>query len=907
MNDLRLNTIPVLAPFWQHTLNSNEPADRFNHLSYVSEIIIKALATHCYAKLLALDEDPGEVLEHVRDHFALPSIGDWSQLFRLSRKALAGRSDAWATALNASLDAKLALPPWIAVMNFTRKLQGLPPEGKTSLKVGEFLSLLVELRNRTRGHGFPRAQHYAEVNEPLSLSFPPLVNALDKHLNQAYYYVNDVVLDPDTDKDPDSVLVLGLRFQGLLSEPFQERCSRTEAPHRGRLYAKGITSPVYHCLDPLIKWDKIGSRFLVYNSHPNKDRIEYLACDSGNQTHLQGALFQEFFGVSERPQRHNSRTTIPIRTSIKGVIHNLPKPDYGRFIARPELEEDVLTKLAHPRLFITTLDGIGGSGKTALALDVATRISERTAGDNVNLHFDYIVWVSAKNSTLAIDGIHKNTPPFTSVADLAGEILRVSSMQPANRLEGDALLTEALAVLSIARFLLVIDNLETVSDVQRLWEYLLDPRFPAPTKVLVTSRHRQARAELVVNVRGLSLAQSRALVKSESERFGISDRVPLEDSHITILMNRTGALPLALKQIVGHILKGLTFEQAVARLPNDPGGILEFCFPASFDLLDKRSKKVLLSLGKARKGLPREDLELLSQIHSIDFENAIAELSSLSLVDVTGDSSSDTLYTLLPLTAAFCERKIAEYPDMEEEILAQLRNMAQLEEAAPLIGTSIAGCATSERMSYLAMGYAERSQFDRADYWFAQAVQADPRDGLAWHLKAKFEGRDKQDIVQARLSFGKAAELRPKDSLVLLDWARVEKANKHFEKALDLFTRAIRLDPTDPYGLHGRASLMLDQGIQSKEEGKRTQRMELRRVGNDKIAASVTEFSSAYFRTPKSTQERHHNAVNAYLHSKALSRLGQMPEALKVCDLGLVAEPTNGKLLSWRQLLVGWQ
>jgi septal ring factor EnvC (AmiA/AmiB activator) len=63
-------------------------------------------------------------------------------------------------------------------------------------------------------------------------------------------------------------------------------------------------------------------------------------------------------------------------TYIPKVYHNLPQPDYGRFVGREaELTkvERILQPYPHSQHSVVTIDGIGGIGKSALALEIAHR------------------------------------------------------------------------------------------------------------------------------------------------------------------------------------------------------------------------------------------------------------------------------------------------------------------------------------------------------------------------------------------------------------------------------------------------------------------------------------------------------------------------------------------------------
>ena len=62
-------------------------------------------------------------------------------------------------------------------------------------------------------------------------------------------------------------------------------------------------------------------------------------------------------------------------SSLPLVFHNLPQPDYGKFIGREqELAKvtRVLRPYPHSQHSVVTIDGIGGIGKSALALKEET-------------------------------------------------------------------------------------------------------------------------------------------------------------------------------------------------------------------------------------------------------------------------------------------------------------------------------------------------------------------------------------------------------------------------------------------------------------------------------------------------------------------------------------------------------
>lgn len=93
------------------------------------------------------------------------------------------------------------------------------------------------------------------------------------------------------------------------------------------------------------------------------------------------------------------------RESKPRIYHNLPQPDYVRFVGR-ETELTKLHTLLSPdnRTWVIVIDGIGGIGKSSLALEVAHDYLNRFVELPERQCFKAIIWTSAKALTLTADG-----------------------------------------------------------------------------------------------------------------------------------------------------------------------------------------------------------------------------------------------------------------------------------------------------------------------------------------------------------------------------------------------------------------------------------------------------------------------------------------------------------------------
>ena len=89
-----------------------------------------------------------------------------------------------------------------------------------------------------------------------------------------------------------------------------------------------------------------------------------------------------------------------------GPYHHLPRPDYERFVGRKaELRQIRNLLLPTTRHFVITIDGYGGIGKSALALEVAENYRRYFDKLPKAERFEAIIWTTAKQTVLTAQGI----------------------------------------------------------------------------------------------------------------------------------------------------------------------------------------------------------------------------------------------------------------------------------------------------------------------------------------------------------------------------------------------------------------------------------------------------------------------------------------------------------------------
>ena len=300
-----------------------------------------------------------------------------------------------------------------------------------------------------------------------------------------------------------------------------------------------------------------------------------------------------------------------------------------------------------------SIEGLGGIGKTALAHAVAGQLAE-------DGELDGIAWISARQTWLNDRGLIEAAPdPATSLADIVNRLTAQLGLAELAGLSTGDKLDRLAPYLKGTRHLIVIDNLESLSDVDVLLPALMP--LARPTRFLLTSRQTMSRYPAVVcrPVPSLSLEDSRALVESELERVG--RKVTFKPEEMAALYEVVGGAPLALKLVTAQLsrwpLAALLddLRRAGRRAPEQ---LYTFIYRRSWQALDESARQLLLSLLTiAPDGEDVAWLRLMSFLPPDAFDAALAQLLGYSLLQLAG-SPGVPRYRLHRLTATFLQTQI---------------------------------------------------------------------------------------------------------------------------------------------------------------------------------------------------------------------------------------------------------
>jgi len=399
----------------------------------------------------------------------------------------------------------------------------------------------------------------------------------------------------------------------------------------------------------LEEWSALYHRFLAPVAPGVEALARAAALDARNfRRRVDGGVRR----LVERLQRLEMAEHDRLRHLRRG--RHLPPPEYAHLFGVAEAQRDVAGRLrqADGPAFVS-LEGLGGMGKTALARAVAFALAEDS-------DFDGIAWISARQTWLNDRGAIETTPDAaTSLADIVARLatqlgfVELAGLSAADKLERLA------GFLKSTRQLIVIDNLESVSDVELLLPALMP--LARPTRFLLTSRQTLSHFPTVVRfpVRPLSLEDSQALVESELRRRGRSGALPAAE--MAALYDVVGGTPLALKLIAAQMaywpLPTLLDNLRRAR-DHAPERLYTFIYRRAWLALGDPARQLLLSLlPLAADGEDVGWLRAMSFLPPDAFDEALGQLRDYSLLETAGPDDAPR-YRLHRLTTTFLQTEV---------------------------------------------------------------------------------------------------------------------------------------------------------------------------------------------------------------------------------------------------------
>lgn len=339
----------------------------------------------------------------------------------------------------------------------------------------------------------------------------------------------------------------------------------------------------------------------------------------------------------------------------------LLEPHHSKFVGRTQLIE-VLQEALSSRSYIISLDGVGGVGKSAIAIEMVRRLYNTKV-------YQFIVSLSAKNRVW-----HHHTETrqagFSGFTEFLMEIAKVLQI-PTVGTTAELLRHQIVDLMKDTDGLLLIDNIEEVQD-PAIFNFLKD-EVPAPVKVLVTSRISRNLGARTITIPEMTADEAHTLLTDELENVGYTKYV-FETEDVKEIINATGCLPLALKWAAALARNATSLKQVSTHLRQHDSTrreFLDFCFATMFDELSDLAQEVAMLYPYLEDEWNTVSLAVALDQPLARIERAINELEDRGILDASTSSREGSIL-ILPLTSDFLKAKWLENKNLRDAVMKRI-------------------------------------------------------------------------------------------------------------------------------------------------------------------------------------------------------------------------------------------
>lgn len=331
----------------------------------------------------------------------------------------------------------------------------------------------------------------------------------------------------------------------------------------------------------------------------------------------------------------------------------IPNEPYFRLPERDLALDDVAeTLLTDGGARVAVIDGMGGLGKTAVAVELAHRLLARG-------EYAAVLGESARLEVLSLGeiiGVREAVLDFGGLLDSLARQLKRWDLTTAPLDEKIARLTQ---VFTDARYLLIVDNLETAANADEIGIRLKD--MLGSSQALLTTRRKVSLSNaLALPLDGLKESDALVYLRAEAEAEGIAQLQGANETQLLRLARLTGGAILAMKLLAAQA-RTIDLNVLINAEHTGSGPLYRFIYYRSWQQLSSPAQKILIHIGRAAAApVGRRELAQLEIAEDeSDLSAALTQLAHYSLLAVHRGGSS-LRYGIHPLTRQFINSDLPE-------------------------------------------------------------------------------------------------------------------------------------------------------------------------------------------------------------------------------------------------------
>lgn len=505
---------------------------------------------------------------------------------------------------------------------------------------------------------------------------------------------------------------------------------------------------------------------------------------------------------------------------------------------------------------------------------------------------------SAKTSYLRPEGIVLETQIFSNLNQLLDVILNITGFNEYLNLNIKSKKEKCIEILSIDKFLLIVDNFETINKPSEFVDFFEEiGNLCEETKIILTTRHQIGSSEKIIDLKEFTENEYEEFFKYlYNEKFHVPEK--LEKSTIKKFYSFSGGVALATEFLLGQVNSSTSLNKILHKIENKEFSrkeeVLEFSYKESFKMLDEQSKKVLYSV--CLLDFPKKsNISFISSITEIEVEEIISKLKNISFINISNDTMQEETYSILPLTKIFItqqiesEKKVYDELTLKHKEYIDIINVRQSEDS--YMGYNTPDSKDSTALMFAKAGYsrAEEKDFSKSQEYFDKAKEYGRTEPLVWFYLAKaeneFSNTVRNDYFETALRYSVSNDQK---ELILVEWGKALFNSKQHIDSVNKFLEALKIKPNNNgvYHLLGKSQYEI-----GKNNWQKRQTQESKRHYN----ASRESFLKSLYTNPKTYFEQNGNAVGYSYLAKISLFNKDLVSAEEFINQGLKLQPNNYK------------